>query len=196
MGILQQFYIFQPHKWFPVRICVPSLPKVVRQHVLTRAGRGQMYMMQNGVHRIHDARALRTIWYERDRLGFMEQLEKELSKFIAYANRKDLKPAIRLNGTSDILWERTGIIEKFPDVQFYDYTKVPNRNNLPDNYHLTFSAVEDNDHYSRQMLDAGMNVAAVFEELPETWLGYPVLDGDKTDLRFLDAVNHVVGFDC
>jgi len=160
---------------------------------LNTAGRGQLHMMQNGVHRVQDARALRTIWYERDRDGFMAQLEKEIGKFVAYVKAKGLKPAIRLNGTSDILWERTGILSKFPKVQFYDYTKIPNRKNLPKNYHLTFSAVEDNDAYSKQMLNSGMNVAAVFDELPDTWLGYPVMDGDKSDLRFLDDANRVVG---
>lgn len=160
---------------------------------LNTAGRGGLHMVQNGVHRVQDARALRTIWYERDRPSFMAQLEKELHKFVKYADKKALKPAIRLNGTSDILWERTGLMEKFPNVQWYDYTKIPNRKNIPDNYHLTFSAVENNDHYSQQMLDKGMNVAAVFDKLPSEWLGYPVIDGDEHDLRFLDPKNVVVG---
>ena len=160
---------------------------------LNTAGRGQLHMMQNGVHRVQDARALRTIWYERDRPTFMVQLEKELRKFIRKAENKGLIPAVRLNGTSDILWERTDIMSKFPDVQFYDYTKIPNRTNLPDNYYLTFSAVENNDAYSAQMLDAGMNVAAVFDRLPSEWLGYPVVDGDESDLRFLDPANSVIG---
>lgn len=160
---------------------------------LNTAGRGQMHMIRKGVHHVHDARALRTIWWERERVTFLQQLEKEIRTFVNYAAKKDLKPCIRLNGTSDILWERHGIIQKFPEVQFYDYTKIPNRKNLPDNYHLTFSAVEDNDNFSQQQLDAGMNVAAVFHKIPEEWLGYPVMDGDDSDLRFLDPAGHVVG---
>lgn len=160
---------------------------------LNTAGRGALHMMKGDAHVVQDARALRTIWWEKDRPSFMLQLEKEITKFIRYAESKDLKPCIRLNGTSDILWERHNIIQKFPDVQFYDYTKIPNRKKLPSNYHLTFSAVENNDAYSEMMLDKGMNVAAVFHKLPETWLGYPVMDGDDSDLRFLDKSNHVVG---
>ena len=161
---------------------------------LNTAGRGALHMMMKGdAHLVQDARALRTVWWEQERDTFLLQLEKEITNFIKYAKSKDLKPCIRLNGTSDILWERHNIIQKFPKVQFYDYTKIPKRKNLPKNYHLTFSAVEDNDVFSAQQLDDGMNVAAVFHKLPAEWLGYPVMDGDESDLRFLDPEGHVVG---
>jgi len=192
-GYLTAILHLSPANMISKKTLCPFASEGCKAACLNTAGRGQLHMMQDGVHRVQDARALRTIWYERDRTSFMVQLEKEIAKFITYAKGKGLKPAIRLNGTSDILWERTGIISKFPKVQFYDYTKIPNRKDLPNNYHLTFSAVEDNDVYSQQTLDAGTNVAAVFDELPDSWLGYPVLDGDKSDLRFLDAKNHVVG---
>lgn len=160
---------------------------------LNTAGRGALHMMKGDSHPVQDARALRTVWWELDRSGFLEQLEAEIERFIRYARSKSLEPCIRLNGTSDILWERHGVIHKFPDVQFYDYTKIPNRRNLPDNYHLTFSAVEDNDTFSLQQLQQGMNVAAVFKTLPSNWLGYRVINGDETDLRFLDPEQVVVG---
>lgn len=192
-GYLTTILHLSPADMISKKTLCPFASEGCKAACLNTAGRGGMHMVQDGVHRVQDARALRTIWYERDRPSFMTQLEKELTRFVNYAKKKGLTPAIRLNGTSDILWERTGIMEKFSHVRFYDYTKIPNRKNLPDNYHLTFSAVENNDHYSQQMLDMGMNVAAVFDELPETWLGYPVLDGDDHDLRFLDAPRHVVG---
>jgi len=85
-------------------------------------------------------------------------------------------------------------MELFPEVQFYDYTKHPNRKNIPVNYHLTFSRAEDNDEDIKQALKNGLNIAVVFEKyLPETFMGLPVIDGDKNDLRFLDPVNSIVG---
>jgi hypothetical protein len=82
----------------------------------------------------------------------------------------------------------------FPDVQFYDYTKVNNRkvSHIP-NYHLTFSKADGNDMDVRIALQAGMNVAAVFREVPETYLGRTVVNGDETDLRFLDIKGVIVG---
>jgi hypothetical protein len=103
----------------------------------------------------------------------------------------------RLNGTSDIRWEtvevdgHANIMELFPTVQFYDYTKLVNRRALPANYRLTFSLAENNDLAAWA---SGLNVAAVFKgKLPATFMGRPVIDGDETDLRFLDPVGIVVG---
>ena len=117
------------------------------------------------------------------------------------------KFAIRLNGTSDIPFENLkvkdnkNIFELFPNVQFYDYTKLDQRFNnkvLPKNYHLTFSRSESNHKDVLDILQRGYNVAVVFgvkdeSELPKTYLGYSVINGDKSDLRFLDAENVVVG---
>jgi hypothetical protein len=82
----------------------------------------------------------------------------------------------------------------FPDVQFYDYTKINNRkvSHIP-NYHLTFSKADGNDMDVRIALSNGMNVAAVFHKVPETYLGRQVIDGDETDLRFLDPKGVIVG---
>ena len=81
-------------------------------------------------------------------------------------------------------------MEMFPNVQFYDYTKLENRivgQTLPANYHLTFSRAEDNDHKLDDVLKH-TSAAVVFSgELPATWRGYPVIDGDEHDARFTDA---------
>jgi hypothetical protein len=103
-----------------------------------------------------------------------------------------------LNGTSDILWEKTGIISAFPNIQFYDYTAIEARFRaswkLPANYHLTFSLKEDNADKAARVLAAGGNVAAVFRDrLPETFMGYRVINGLETDLRFKDSKNVIVG---
>ena len=116
-------------------------------------------------------------------------------------------PCVRLNGTSDIRWEDVAhgrlpnVFAAFPEVPFYDYTKVPNRRRALEvpNYHLTFS-------YSHRPEFAGIvdkaracygdrvNFAAVFARaLPATFLDRPVISGDETDLRFLDAPGVVVG---
>jgi|APGre2960657404_1045060.scaffolds.fasta_scaffold16128_1 hypothetical protein len=146
---------------------------------------------------IQAARIAKTVWFFQDRASFMAQLVKEIAAGIAYAERQGLIPVFRLNGTSDIRWEavevdgHANIMEMFPTVQFYDYTKLVNRKALPANYRLTFSLAENNDMAAWA---SGLNVAAVFKgKLPATFMGRSVIDGDETDLRFLDPVGVVVG---
>jgi len=119
------------------------------------------------------------------------------------------KFAVRLNGTSDIPFENLryknmdnkNIFELFPDIQFYDYTKNHTRFDnkiLPSNYYLTFSRSETNDVESLDILNRGYNVAYVFgvkdvQDLPKTYLGFKVINGDESDLRFLDEENVIVG---
>jgi hypothetical protein len=117
----------------------------------------------------------------------MAALEADINLGIRQAAKLGLTPVFRLNGTSDLSWEKYGIIEKFPGVQFYDYTKVLGRkvSHLP-NYHLTFSAADGNEADVQKALSAGMNVAMVFDRVPDTYMGLPVHDADEHDLRFLD----------
>jgi hypothetical protein len=85
-------------------------------------------------------------------------------------------------------------MDMFQSVQFYDYTKLPNRRNVPSNYHLTFSRSESNELDALRILANGvMNVAVVFDTLPTKWAGVKVIDGTETDLRFLDEQGVVVG---
>ena len=149
---------------------------------------------------IQAARIRKTVWFFQDRAGFMAQLVKEIRAGIRYAQKMGLIPVFRLNGTSDLRWESVGvdgarnIMELFPDVQFYDYSKLSNRKDLPSNYHLTFSLAENNDLQAFAAASAGLNVAAVFRgKLPETFMGRTVINGDESDLRFLDPVGVVVG---
>jgi len=146
---------------------------------------------------VQAARLKKTNRFWNDREQFLFDLAGEISKLRRQAKAKGLKAAVRLNGTSDLPYERykvgdTGmnIMQLFPDVQFYDYTKLENRivnKTLPANYHLTFSRAEDNDHKLDDVLKH-TSAAVVFSgELPETWRGYPVIDGDEHDARFTDA---------
>lgn len=155
---------------------------------LYTAGRGKFSNVQA-------ARVRKADWFVEDRAAFIKQLHKELSNFISYATKKGKKPAVRLNGTTDILWERYIDMSKYPEIQFYDYTKwEPSlRTKRSSNYHLTYSRAEnhgDTDVVNRM---AGGNVAVVFNELPSSYLGFPVYNGDKTDLRFLDPTGHIIG---
>ena len=165
---------------------------------LNTAGRGKFDMVQ-------ESRKKKTKWFFNDKENFMRQLVKEISNAIKLASKKDMKPCFRLNLTSDIAWESQKynglkLMDWFSDVQFYDYTKSAKRvekmlqGKMPSNYHLTFSRSEDNDNETKKLLSLGANVACVFRNgLPKTWQGRKVIDGDETDLRFLDRKNKIVG---
>ena len=105
---------------------------------LNTAGRGGMFK-PGGTNTIQEARKRKTRMFFQERSEFLKQLEADIRLGIKQAEKKGMIPAFRLNGTSDIAWEKYGIIEKFPDVQFYDYTKMRNRKvSHLKNYHLTF----------------------------------------------------------
>ena len=143
---------------------------------------------------IQQARIRKTKMFFENREQFLADLENDIRLGIKQAEKQGLIPAFRLNGTSDIAWEKYGIIEKFPNVQFYDYTKMRNRKVAHlKNYHLTFSKADGNDLDVRLAAEAGMNIAAVFKNVPETYIGRTVINGDDTDLRFLDPKGVVVG---
>jgi len=169
---------------------------------LNTAGRGRF-------DKIQQARINKTRWLFDDRSGFMHALVKSITATVRKAEREGLTPTIRLNGTSDLPWEkfkcvRDGVeyrspMHAFPEVQFYDYTKIPARaikwaeGRMPSNYHVTFSASEDNESACRMVSMSGGNVAVVFDHIPGDWYGRKVVNGDETDLRFLDPVGVVVG---
>lgn len=161
---------------------------------LNTAGRGGMFRKGETTNVIQEARKRKTRMFFEQREQFLVDLEADIRLGIKQAEKKGMIPCFRLNGTSDIAWEKYGIIEKFPEVQFYDYTKMRNRKvSHLKNYHLTFSKADGNDVDVRLAASAGMNVAAVFKSIPETYIGRPVINGDDTDLRFLDPKNVIVG---
>lgn len=172
----------------------PMASKGCRKACLNKAGMGAFSNVQA-------ARIAKTKWYFEDRPAFMAQLVTEVQAFIRKAIKLGLIPVVRLNGTSDIPWERVpvegqpNIMSLFPTVQFYDYTKRSNRRDLPANYHLTFSLAEDNDSRASAAARNGANIAVVFrnDKFPVTYMGMPVVDGDADDLRFLDGRGVVVG---
>ena len=174
---------------------------------LNTAGRGAFNNVQS-------ARMRKAQWFYNDRVGFMKQLYHDVQKFVNYCKKRNIQPCVRLNGTTDIQWElipamphsKMNIFEQFPEVQWYDYTKIANRRKVKDipNYHLTWSYSNADPRYAAMLdtaIENGMNAAVVFrsnfiEVKPKcwhTWNGYPVIDGDKDDLRFLDPKGgHIV----
>jgi len=166
---------------------------------LDTSGRGAMPSVQN-------ARINKTKRFFQDRKGFLTDLWKEVTSAIKSATKKELKFCMRPNLTSDLPWESIrhngqSLMDAFNPCRFYDYTKSLKRftrflnGELPENYHLTYSRSEETtDALVIALCKSGGNVAVVFRErLPETWLGFEVLNGDENDLRFKDKKGCIVG---
>ena len=147
------------------------------------------------------AMRVRTKYFWDHREDYKKRLVREVWEHVRRAKKQNKKPAIRLNGTSDLAWEIIfpSLFTIFPYVQFYDYTKFPyhKRTNLPKNYYLLRSHHAGNNANTEEILKRG-NLAVCFttkrlDPLPTTWRGYKVIDGDLCDLRFKDKKGVVVG---
>lgn len=201
LGYLTGIVYMAPHTLSGYQVC-PKSTEGCRAACLFTAGHGIYKTVQR-------ARIARTKLFFENRSKFMYDLSVEIAALIRTAYRNGLMPAVRLNGTSDIAYEKIiavrggkvyrNLMQAFPEVQFYDYTAIPNRNvkNIP-NYHITFSMKENNERAAMDALKSGMNVAVVFstrrsKPLPETWRGYKVIDGDESDTRFLNATGVIIG---
>lgn len=191
MGYLTFIMHLAPSNLSGYNTC-PQASKGCAAACLNTAGRGRFTATQ-------EARIRKTKWFFEDRETFMVQLVKDIAAAIRKADRENFTPVFRLNGTSDIRWETVpvggfrNIMEMFPNVTFYDYTKLQNRRDLPSNYHLTFSRSEENYAAVDMMMVQGYNTAIVFDNLPAVYNGYTVIDGTETDLRFLDEQGVIVG---
>ena len=176
-----------------INVCLFASP-ACRAACLYSAGRGAFTSVQK-------ARIAKTKLFVSDKHAFVESLKLNVSKLVSNCIKTKAIPTVRLNGTSDINWERYSVIQAFNKVQFYDYTKNYVRmlafigGKLPSNYSLTFSRSETNETQCLDVLSRGGNVAVVFrgKTLPTHWQGFPVINGDENDLRFLDPKGVVVG---
>jgi hypothetical protein len=162
---------------------------------LNTAGRGGMFKKGENTNMIQKARIRKTQYFFNQRQDFMLDLKKDIEKAIKMAAKLDLTPVFRLNGTSDLSWEKydmlpgLNVFECFPTVQFYDYTKILGRKTkMYANYHLTFSKADGNDADVAEALLQGMSVVAVYDKIPA---GVP--SADETDLRFLDPKGVMLG---
>lgn len=187
-----------------VNLCANAVLAGCVKACLFTAGRGAMSNVML-------SRLRKTLYFNQYREQFMAQLDKELRLERNKAKRKGYKLIVRLNGTSDIRWENIpvagyagrNIMQAFSDIQFYDYTKLANRRNIPANYDLTFSysGVEAYQPFVAKAVANGERIAVVFRNRSiveamlangDTFLGLPIVDGDYTDIRHLDAKGVVV----
>lgn len=203
-GYLTGIMYLAPHTLGGKNICPFAKAAGCINACLNTAGRGIFNNVQQ-------ARLNRTSLYHRDINAFMNKLAFEIHALKKTAIKNGLIPVIRLNGLSDINWEdirfnyefihnkirSVTIFELFPDIQFYDYTKNPNRDQLPKNYDLTFSYSNKPEFkkFNEIAIKKKMRLAAVFSDqnLPAYFMGLPVLNGDESDLTFLAPKNSILG---
>jgi len=199
-GYLSSVLHFAPADLSGKEVC-PKRTAGCTAACLNTAGRGGIFKKGESTNVIQQARIRKTKMFFENREQFFKDLTREIDGTLNKAKKLGLTAVFRLNGTSDLAWEKytigdTGlnIFQMFPEVQFYDYTKINNRkvSHIP-NYHLTFSKADGNDMDTRIAMSSGMNVAVVFKDVPKTYLGRPVINGDETDLRFLDPKGVIVG---
>jgi hypothetical protein len=185
------------------------------------SGQAAMVSRATGTNSVRESRARKARYFMERRESYMREMLWHIASNLRAAKRKGLRLAVRPNGASDIAYEGVrvfispeyaatlarvsgeqvasglqSIFTAFPTTQFVDYTKNPHRMRraLPSNYSLTFSRSETNEADCIAVLQSGGNVAVVFAKgLPATWNGFPVIDGDKHDLRHLDPRGVVVG---
>ena len=201
-GYLTAIQHFAPSKLSGTNVCTDATPECIR-YCLNKAGRGGIYKKGETTNLIQQARISRTRLFLDDFMTYTAQLTKEIARHEKRAEKLGLLPCIRLNGTSDLPWEGgqgQNLFWRFPDIMFYDYTKSFDRYmsflNGPwpiQNYYLTFSRSELNHDQCLKILNMGGSVAAVFDTVPDSFCGYPVLNGDTDDLRFLDTQGYWVG---
>lgn len=175
----------------------PFASEGCRKSCLYSAGRGAFSNVQQ-------SRINKTKFWAYDRESFYVQLTNEILQIWERSKKTGNQVAIRLNGTSDIdhiglIFKYTGIAllsAEYSNLLFYDYTKNPNhiRKYAGTRYKLTFSLSEINQSEAIDVLLNGGNVAAVFAgELPQSYKGFKVINGDASDLRYFDPENVIIG---
>jgi len=200
IGFLTGILYMAPADLSGKNVCAMAEKAKCKAPCLFSAGRGAMNSVQI-------ARMKKTELFFSDRNYFMQCLVEDICKLVKKARKKNLIPLVRLNGTSDIKYENisftdvcgtfyNNIMEAFPSVQFYDYTKIANRKE-PENYDLTFSysGVEEFSPYVAKAIQSGMRIAVVFKtqaSIPAMFMGMQCVDGDNSDVRHLDDKGVVI----
>lgn len=203
-GIKTAILYLMPAMKSGVQLCAMAATAGCETGCLFSAGRGAMSNVML-------SRLRKTLYFNQHHTAFMAQLALEIQAKRKKTIGQGFDLVVRLNGTSDIRWENIAlpyhkaenIMALFPDVQFYDYTKLSNRKKVPSNYDLTFSysGVEAYQPYVAKAVAKGDRIAVVFRNRAivermlangESFLGLPVVDGDNTDIRHLDPKGAVV----
>lgn len=217
LGYLTGILYMAPSKISGYQVCPMAEAARCENACLYRAGLGGVYTS------VQSARIAKARLFFENRPEFHRQLVRAITKLIFDSMLEGLTPLVRLNGTSDIRheaypvvidastseyirrilgWdiqagEYENIMAVFPDVQFYDYTKIPNRRGLPANYDLTFSysGVISFQRYATQAIESGARIATVFrrrEDIPAEFQGLRTIDGDDTDVRHIEPKGVIV----
>lgn len=198
-GFLTGVLYLAPSDISGFQVCPMAKMAACEDPCLYRAGRGIFNSTQA-------ARINKTREFFNEQNDFMHTLIYSINALIRQAKKKGLTPLVRLNGTSDIRWENirfehndkfVTIFEVFPNVQFYDYTKIVNRKDIPSNYDLTvsYSGAPGFQKYIQKAINAGERIAAVFrheENIPESFLGMECIGGDDSDIRHIEPKNVIV----
>jgi hypothetical protein len=201
-GIKTAILYLMPAMGSGVNLCANAVIAGCEKPCLFGAGRGAMNSVML-------SRLRKTLYFNQFRDQFMAQLSREVTLEKAKAKRKGYILIVRPNGTSDIRYENIpvlgyeNIMALHSDVQWYDYTKLANRRNIPANYDLTFSysGLPAYAPFVAKAVAKGERIAVVFRNRAiveqmlangETFLGLPLVDGDNTDIRHLDPKNTIV----
>jgi hypothetical protein len=200
-GYLTGILYMAPSNLSGVNLCPMAKIAQCEEACLYTAGRGAFNNVQ-------EARLRKADWFNTDKQSFMIQLFKDIEALQRKAKKLGLTPLVRLNGTTDIRFEsikfsllgelsQFTIFEYFPNVQFYDYTKISNRKDIPVNYDLTFSysGVKAFSSHVLKAIAKRMRIAVVFQSkktIPNKFLGMPVVDGDDSDIRVNDPHGCIV----
>lgn len=172
------------------KVCQNATPECIAG-CLNTAGRGVYSKTQN-------ARILKTQMLFQDPKTFWALVERDIRTLLRMAEREGKIAALRLNLTSDLPFHKMivrdgkSIMDLYPEIVYYNYTKVPRR--ITDKHpleHITFSRAENNDQDCFKALANGINVAVVMgpeliEQLDQFKGRLKLFNGDETDLRFLD----------
>jgi len=199
-GYLTGVLYLAPYNLAGINMCPMAEIAECHEPCLNTAGRGAFTKTQI-------ARINKTKKYHADKQSFMTQIAKDIKSLIRKADRLKFIPIVRLNGTTDERWENVSftydgieyknIMAMFPTIQFYDYTKIPNRKNIPVNYDLTFSysGVKNYESFVKMAIEKKERIAVVFRSIsaiPKSFLGLPVINGDDSDIRHIDPKNTIV----
>lgn len=179
--------------------------KYCKQFCLNGSGQNKADVLSRGEQHslINQSRIKKTRLFYQNRDLFMQIMIKEIELAQERARKNNMEFSVRINGTSDLSpllfkYEGKNILEWFPDVMFYDYTKVPNRFKLLSqykNYDLTFSFNGYNWTDCEDFLKKGGKVAVVFDTdtLPTSYRGYRVVDANSYDMRYKDDKGTIMG---
>lgn len=223
-GYLNAIHYMAPHDFGGAgSVCSHATPECIAECLGWFSGQAAMTSdLENGTNSVRESRKLKAQLFMRARPDYLNRLARDILAMERKARREGLTLCVRLNGSSDIAWERlrfvpdaktikalaarkpvasvpataapVSLVDLFHWIQFVDYTKNPGRmGKTPSNLHLTLSYSGRNEAECVAALARGCNVAVIFGDgLPETWNGHAVIDGDLHDLRHLDPRGGVV----